>query len=150
MTPTAFVTTTPAPKTSAKPPPRPANRYSKHRSQVGNFAEQKWGISLSLVNSRNALLSWQHYLAGRTPDEYTTPSRRTDLSGLPPTYLTVNELDPLRDQGIDYARRLLAAGVHVELHCWPGAFHGFRMFDTDLTRRTRASDLAAIRRMMGS
>ncbi|MGV9866966.1 hypothetical protein, partial [Rhodococcus koreensis] len=31
------------------PPPQPGNRYSKHRSQVGNFAEQKWGISLSLV-----------------------------------------------------------------------------------------------------
>ncbi|UZG60184.1 alpha/beta hydrolase [Rhodococcus opacus] len=108
------------------------------------------GADAVFWNSRNALLSWQHYLAGHTPDEYTTPSRRTDLSGLPPTYLTVNELDPLRDQGIDYARRLLAAGVHLELHCWPGAFHGFRMFDTDLTRRTRATDLAAIRRLMGT
>ncbi len=46
---TVLETTTPAPKTSAKPPPQPGNRYSKHRSQVGNFAEQKWGISLSLV-----------------------------------------------------------------------------------------------------
>ncbi|WP_338889372.1 alpha/beta hydrolase [Rhodococcus sovatensis] len=101
-------------------------------------------------NTRNAMLSWQHYLAGRPADEFTSPSREQDLSGLPPTYLTVNELDPLRDQGIDYARRLLAADVRVEMHCWPGAFHGFRMFDTDLGRRTRAMDVAAIARLMGS
>jgi acetyl esterase len=48
-----------------------------------------------------------------------------DLSGLPPTYLTVNELDCLRDEGLEYARRLLVAGVSTERHCWPGAFHGF-------------------------
>ncbi|WP_415976665.1 alpha/beta hydrolase [Rhodococcus sp. 077-4] len=106
------------------------------------------GFDAVFWNTRNALLSWQLYLAGRSPDEFTTPSRRGDLSGLPPTYLTVNELDPLRDQGLDYARRLMAAETRVELHCWPGAFHGFTMFDTALSRRVRSVDLAAMDRLM--
>lgn len=108
----------------------------------------KQGVDAVFWNTGNAVLSWQHYLGGRVPDERTSPARRRDLEGLPPTYLTVNELDPLRDQGIDYARRLLAAGNRTEFHCWPGAFHGFTMFDTALSRRTRASDVAAMDRLM--
>ncbi|OZD05232.1 hypothetical protein CH275_12895 [Rhodococcus sp. 06-235-1A] len=108
----------------------------------------KQGVDAVFWNTGNAVLSWQHYLGGRVPDEHTSPARRQDLGNLPPTYLTVNELDPLRDQGVDYARRLLAAGNRVELHCWPGAFHGFTMFDTALSRRTRASDVAAMDRLM--
>ncbi|WP_032389300.1 alpha/beta hydrolase [Rhodococcoides fascians] len=106
------------------------------------------GVDAVFWNTGNAILSWQHYLGGRVPDGHTSPARRQDLESLPPTYLTVNELDPLRDQGIDYARRLLAAGTRVEFHCWPGAFHGFTMFDTALSRRTRASDLAAMDRLL--
>jgi acetyl esterase/lipase len=34
------------------------------------------------------------------------------------------ELDPLRDEGIEYAKRLMEAGVSVELHSYPGTFHG--------------------------
>ncbi|OZC79186.1 hypothetical protein CH282_21035 [Rhodococcus sp. 06-418-1B] len=100
-------------------------------------------------NSRNARLSWELYLGGRAPDQWTTPARRTDLTGLPPTYLTVNELDPLRDQGLDFAVRLLSHDVGVELHCWPGAFHGFTMFDSALGRRAHSTDIAALRRLLG-
>jgi acetyl esterase len=76
-------------------------------------------------NNVQAVLSWRHYLGGAAADPYAAPARMVDLAGLPPTYLTVNELDCLRDEGFEYARRLLAAGVSTELHCWPGAFHGF-------------------------
>ena len=47
-----------------------------------------------------------------------------DLSNLPPGYVSTMEFDPLRDEGIDYALRMLQAGVQVELHPFPGTFHG--------------------------
>jgi acetyl esterase/lipase len=76
-------------------------------------------------NNQQAAHSWRYYLGGRPATPYAAPARMADLSGLPPTFLTVNELDCLRDEGLEYARRLLVAGVSTELHCWPGAFHGF-------------------------
>ena len=48
-----------------------------------------------------------------------------DLSGLPPAYLCIGELDLMRDENIEYATRLMQAGVPTELHVYPGAFHGF-------------------------
>ena len=69
--------------------------------------------------------SWQFYLAGvEDVPAYAAPARATDLRGLPPAYITVSECDPLRDEGIDYARSLLEAGVSVEMHLFPGTFHG--------------------------
>jgi len=47
-----------------------------------------------------------------------------DLRGLPPAYIDVGELDPFRDEDIQYAQKLLQAGVPCELHVTPGAFHG--------------------------
>ena len=38
---------------------------------------------------------------------YAAPARAKDLSGLPPTYLCVGELDLFLNENIDYARRLL-------------------------------------------
>ena len=55
---------------------------------------------------------------------YAAPARAKDLAGLPPAYVSTMEFDPLRDEGILYALRLLQAGVSVELHSYPGTFHG--------------------------
>jgi acetyl esterase/lipase len=56
---------------------------------------------------------------------YAAPSRATDLSGLPPTFLDVGSAETFRDEIIDYATRIAQAGGAVELHLWPGAFHAF-------------------------
>lgn len=79
-----------------------------------------------LWNHRNAILSWEAYLGpdhGET-SPYAAPARATDLSGLPPAYVVTCEFDPLRDEGIEYAHRLMQAGVPTELHHYPGTFHG--------------------------
>ena len=55
---------------------------------------------------------------------YASPSRAEDLSGLPPAFVIVGELDLFLDEDIEYAQRLIQAGVATELHVIPGAFHG--------------------------
>jgi acetyl esterase/lipase len=71
---------------------------------------------------------WLHYLGEdrdvATTSPYAAPARATDLSGLPPAIVVTHGLDPLRDEGIEYALALLAAGVAVELINIPGSYHG--------------------------
>ncbi len=56
---------------------------------------------------------------------YASPARATDLSGLPPTFLDVGTLDLFFEEDLEYARRLVRAGVPTELHVYAGAFHGY-------------------------
>ncbi|MAI78433.1 MAG: esterase [Deltaproteobacteria bacterium] len=80
-----------------------------------------------LWNRPSAEWSWRHYLGPDHSGEvsaYAAPARAEDLSGLPPAYVSTMEFDPLRDEGILYALRLLQAGIPVELHNYPGTFHG--------------------------
>lgn len=84
-------------------------------------------VDTPLWNHNNAVLSWKAYLGNGhagVASQYAAPTRATDLAGLPPAYVATCEFDPLRDEGIDYARRLIAAGVPTELHHYPGTFHG--------------------------
>src|SRR5690606_25551904 len=65
-----------------------------------------------------AALSWRHYLGSDSPAEaspYASPSRASELAGLPSAYISAMEFDPLRDEAVDYARRLQEADVRVEL-----------------------------------
>lgn len=55
---------------------------------------------------------------------YASAARATDLSGLPPAYIWVGALDLFIDESIEYARRLIRAGVPTELHVHPGVTHG--------------------------
>lgn len=105
-----------------------------------------------LWNRPNAVWSWKHYLgADHTGDvsPYAAPARATDLAGLPPAYISTMEFDPLRDEGILYAMRLLEAGVSVELHSFPGTFHGSALVaDADVSRRGGREVRDAIRRAL--
>lgn len=58
---------------------------------------------------------------------YAAPARATDLAGLPPAFIATGALDLFVDENIDYAQRLIRAGVPVALHVYPGCPHGFAM-----------------------
>ncbi|REK87533.1 alpha/beta hydrolase [Streptomyces inhibens] len=82
-----------------------------------------------LNSLRTIRLAWQHYLPeGAAADAYAAAARASDLSGLPPAYVLVCDLDPLRDGGLAYARRLMDAGVPVTVRNVRGAWHGFELY----------------------
>ena len=58
---------------------------------------------------------------------YAAAARAESLADLPPVFLAVGDLDLFLEEDLEYARRLSRAGVPVELHVYPGAFHGFQM-----------------------
>ncbi|HEX4814197.1 MAG TPA: alpha/beta hydrolase [Nonomuraea sp.] len=101
------------------------------------------------------LFGWTALLGDRVGGDdvppYAAPARATDLSGLPPAFIDVGELEVFRDEDVDYALRLCQAGVSTELHLYPGAFHGFDGVapEAGLSRRARAARLAALRRAYG-
>lgn len=72
-----------------------------------------------------AQLMWAHYLGPAPTPEPAAPARRNRLDGLPPALITCAEVDPFRDEAIDYALRLLHAGVSAELHVFARTCHGF-------------------------
>lgn len=78
------------------------------------------------------LFGWRSYLGQEPGTEatplYAAPGRTEDLRGLPPTYLYTGDIDLFAAEDIDYARRLLLAGVPTELHVYPGAYHAFEVF----------------------
>ena len=56
---------------------------------------------------------------------YFAPILAEDLSNQPRTLILTAELDPLRDEGEAYGKRLMEAGNEVEIHRIPDALHGF-------------------------
>jgi acetyl esterase len=87
-------------------------------------------VDTPVISRSKVVLSWKHYLGGPTTVDgadglhYAAPARTEDLSGLPPACVMTCEFDPLRDEGLQYAMRLLQAGVSTEIHQYPGTFHG--------------------------
>jgi acetyl esterase/lipase len=62
--------------------------------------------------------------AAEVPDG-AVPSRVENLQGLPPAFIGVGSIDLFVDENIEYARRLIEAGIPVTLNVVPGGFHGF-------------------------
>jgi acetyl esterase/lipase len=96
------------------------------------------------------LEAWAWYLGGKEADAYAAPTRATDLSGLPPTFIDVGTVDMFRDEDIAFAQRLMQTGVPTELHVHPGSYHASETFapDAALSRRIWALRIDALRRAL--
>ncbi len=77
---------------------------------------------------------------------YAAAARATDLAHLPPAYISVGALDLFLEENIDYAGRMLRAGVAVELHIFPGAYHGYEIaYESDMAIASEKERREALR-----
>ncbi len=97
----------------------------------------------------SALLGGAPGAAGVSP--YAAAARAEDLSGLPPAFISTGALDLFLEEDLDYARRLMRAGVPMELHVYPGGFHAFD-YDPSaaVAAQARRDSRAALARAMGA
>lgn len=82
-------------------------------------------VADAVLDRASVQTAWDLYLGGRVADQFAAPARASRLADFPPTFLEVGQVDIFRDETLEFASRLSAAGVLVELHLWPGAYHGF-------------------------
>ncbi|MBS0363555.1 MAG: alpha/beta hydrolase [Proteobacteria bacterium] len=101
------------------------------------------------------VLGWACFL-GRPPGvegvpAIAVPSRRKDLRNLPPAFIGVGAIDLFVEEDIDYAARLIQAGVPTELLVTPGGFHGFDIFapESATAQSFERAKLNALRRGLG-
>ena len=104
----------------------------------------------------NNLIGWRSYLGQEPGSEevsiYAAPYRAENLSGLPPTYVGVGTPDLFRDEDIEYAHRLMKAGVPTELHVYKDGFHGFDGFvpESDAAQRFSGEQIKLLARALHS
>ena len=103
------------------------------------------GILLDLHNNRGAIGYGIEAFKERNPLAWPSFATAADVEGFPPTVISVNECDPLRDEGINFYRLLLSAGVPARGRQVLGTMHGTEIFTIacpDVSRDT-ARDIAA-------
>ncbi len=100
------------------------------------------GILIDLHNNRGAMAYGIEELNNQNPLAWPGFATEADLAGYPPTIISVNECDPLRDEGVNFYRKLLRAGVSARCRQVMGTIHGteiFPMAAPDISRDTAAS-----------
>lgn len=97
---------------------------------------------------------WEALRGGYGVDDackgWFSPALADDLAHLPPAYISTGALDLFLDEDLDYARRLIDAGVPTELHVYPGAIHAFDVVPGTAIGSQAAQDLdRALQRLLG-
>ncbi|HEY4280181.1 MAG TPA: alpha/beta hydrolase [Conexibacter sp.] len=111
---------------------------TQHDFETASYVENGEGY---FTTRRHMRWYWEQYLSGGADveDPYVSPLR-ADLADLPPAHVITAELDPLRDEGEEYARRLREAGVPTTARRYDGMFHGFFTFPQLLEAAQRANE----------
>ena len=102
------------------------------------------GILLELHNNRGAMGYGIEAFNAKNPLAWPGFATAEDVKGLPPVVISVNECDPLRDEGVGFYRLLLTSGVAARCRQVMGTIHGTEIFPVccpDISRDT-ASDIA--------
>lgn len=130
--------------------------YPMLDDRTGSRQIPPWPIGALVWTSASNRFGWESFL-GQEPGTARVPAtpvpaRRNDLAGLPPAWIGVGAIDLFVDEDVDYAQRLIAAGVPTALSVVPGAFHGFDIIapETPLARGFTESKLAALARAFGN
>jgi len=100
------------------------------------------GLLLDLHNNRGMLTYGLEAFEKRDPLAWPLFATEDDVGGLVPTVISVNECDPLRDEGIEFYRLLLRAGVPARCRQVMGTIHGTEIFAItcpDVSRETASS-----------
>ena len=100
------------------------------------------GILLDLHNNQGAMAYGIEQLETRNPPAWPGFATAEDVRGLPPTVISVNECDPLRDEGINFYRLLRTAGVKANCRQVMGTIHGTEIFPIscpEISRETARS-----------
>ena len=100
-------------------------------------ASKKEFVTTPSFDAEAAELMWGYYLGSQTPSAEAVPARRKQFAGLPPALITCAEVDPFRDEAVEYALSLLRAGVSAELHVFAHTCHGFDSLLPDLPASER-------------
>lgn len=100
------------------------------------------GILLNLHHNRGAVAYGIEHLEAENALAWPAFATVDDVAGLPRTFISVNEADPLRDEGVEFYRLLLEAGVAAQCRIVMGTSHGMDVFTAvlpDVSRETAAS-----------
>jgi len=102
----------------------------------------------------NNRFGWESYLKQKCGSDnippYSVPSRREDLTGLPPTWMCVGTLDLFYEEDVAYSQKLKNCSVDCELLVIPGVPHGFDIIGTELqlVKDFRKTQIAVLKNHM--
>jgi len=123
-----------------------------HRNETQSSYEI---VDVGVWDRAGNIEAWAHYIGNDLDDNavshYAAPALADDLSGLPPMFIDVGDVDLFRDEVIDFAQRAMQAGNAIELHVYPGSYHSSEIFAPDamLSRAIWAMRFQALERALG-
>jgi acetyl esterase/lipase len=116
---------------------------------VGEWPDERFpssiennGIFLDLTGNTGTVAYGMEHFEAKNPLAWPMFAQPSDVQGLPMTVISVNECDPLRDEGIEFYRMLNDADVPARCRQVMGTIHGSEIFSVscpDVAKETAAS-----------